>query len=314
LSLARQRILVRLLRKRPAEVGLSGEVWSRGRIVDLIEQRFRVRYSRQHTGRLIRTLRLALALPRAVRRLNAQQAQVLRGVLSQPPYAAGVSQDPRALWTRSLILSLIADRFHVQYSPHSLRTMLERWNITVQLAAGSRRRGLNEQQAGELRQALQRLPREEGLEGNVWTQRRIAELIERRFEQKYRVQNVHRMLARWQILPAHHTSCGQACALNAQQLRELATVLASPPAESGYPAQRWSRALIAQMVLDRFNATYQPHSLSRVLRKQGIALRARRAAAPAVAVVDGAGTPVAAPPIAIAPADELTKLQFQTDP
>jgi transposase len=313
LSLARRRMLIRLLRRQPAEVGLTGGAWSRGRIVELIEQRFGIRYSRQHIGRLIRTLPIAVPLARAERRLSTAQSQELRELLSQSPHAAGLSDEPGALWTRPLIVTLIARRFRVRYSAHSLRRALKRWDITFRVAAGSRRRGLDQKQATQLRQALERLPREEGLAGNVWTQRRIAELIQQRFGLKYRVQNVHRMLARWQIRPTHRTARGQACALNTHQLHELETLLARPPAESGYPGRRWSRALIAQIVLSRFNATYKPHSLTRVLRRQGIRLRARSALT-AAAAPDALGVPLAAPLPLTPLADEPTQLQFQTDP
>jgi transposase len=282
LSLARRRTLQRLLRKKPVEVGLCGDTWSRRRVVEIIERRFRVRYTRQHAGRLIRALDRGITLARAERRLTPEQAQEVRCAMALTPHQVAVSDNPDAAWTRALVLSFIARRFRIHYSVHSLRRALKRWDITLRLAPGSRPRRLNPQQADELRRALARLPREEGLEGNVWTQPQIAQWIRQRFGLSYHARNVHRMLARWHIRPAHGTAGGRPCALNKVQLAELAALLGKTPAEAGYPHPRWNRALVAQIIRERFQITYRAHSLSRVLRRQGLRLSVRRA--PPVAV------------------------------
>lgn len=270
LSAARVRALRALLRRRPVQVGLVGDHWSRAQIAQLIKQRFGVQYTAQHVGRLLRTLGIALPLPNSPRRLSADQADTLRTLLAQSPLAVGLA---RRTWTRPLIVTLIAERFGVQYHPQSIPAMLARWHITLYRASGGRARALNAEQAAQLAHALAHPPREAGLVGNVWTARCVAVLIEQRFSIRYSVLSVRRALARWGMHPVHTARRGGLARLNADQVMDIANALMRPPCESGYESRSWSRELLVRLIHERFHALYSVDSITRLLRRHGLRLR-----------------------------------------
>lgn len=279
LSAARVRTLRALLRRTPAQVGLVGDHWSRARVAHLINLRFGVAYTTQHVGRLLRTLGIVVPLSRSPRRLTADQANTLRTLLAQSPLTAGLT---RRSWTRPLIVTLIAERFGVHYHPQSIPAMLARWQIVLIRAPGGRARALSAEQATQLAQTLAHSPHDAGLAGNVWTARSVAQIIEQRFSLRYSVLSVRRALARWGLRPLHTARRGGLTHVNADQIAKIATALMRPPTESGYECRTWSRELLARLIHEQFNADYSVDSITRLLRRHGLRLRA-----PATALAEG---------------------------
>jgi transposase len=270
LSAAKRRTLRRLLLRGPSQSGTHFEPWSRAQVAALIEQRFRVRYSLQHIGRLLRALQLPPAPARRAPRLGPAQAERLRQLLHPQDGAVGAAPPP---CTRERVAAIILEHFGIRYSPHSMARLLERLGIAVHLVRCGPRGRLTPEQRHELAEALGRTPSECGLSGSLWTQHRIAGFIQARFGCRYRPYNVHRMLARGGLRITHRAARGGVPLLNADQLSILRAALAAPPATSGFSASRWTRQRVADLIRQRWSIDYAPTSIPGLLRRCGLRLR-----------------------------------------
>lgn len=274
LSTAKRRALRRLLAREPEPCETNSPGWTRARIARLIEERFGVRYSLQHIGRLLRELHTPIALARREPRLSAAQAAQLRELLSTDP---NIGRLPCAA-ARERIAGTIRERFGITYSAHSIAQVLRRWMITLPVTRGRRRGRLAESQRSELAEALARAPSECGLGASRWTQQLIAQFIQSRFGLCYRAYNVHRLLARQGLSVTHRARRGGVCLLNDDQLRTLREALGQAPREAGLAARRWTRNSVVEFIQQRFGSKYAAISISGLLRRHGLQLRKPRAA------------------------------------
>jgi transposase len=267
--------LQRALRRPPVSAGLTGERWSRARIAELIERRWRVRVTPAHAGRLARRLRRRGLCYARDRRLTVEQARTLRKELKHPEHAA-----PPA-WTRAQVVSLIERRFGVRYHPQSIPGLLKRWRIAVTLTPTARgdARPSAEQRA-QLATALQSPPSAAGISVPRWEQRYIAQFLHSRFGLQYPTRGLYRRVKRWGITVSSPALAGGACALTQQQRTAVAAALAQPPSHAGYSEPIWSRNLVARLILDRFNVRYACGSISHLLRREGLRLRSPPANSP----------------------------------
>lgn len=270
-ALARLR---RTLRRPPSAAGLAGERWSRARIAELIERRFKRRFTPAHAGRLARRLRGRGLGPARDRRLTREQGRGLREVLRA---RTGRSRT-RPSWTRAQVVALIERCFAVRYHPQSIPGLLKRWKISLVLAPSPQGDARpTPEQLGVLRSALDGSPSAAGIAAPRWEQRHIAQFIKARFELQYPTRGLYRRMKRWGIDVQIRASAGGTCALSTAQRCTLAAALAETPAHSGYSEAAWSRALVARFILDRFNVHYARASIPHVLRHAGLQLRARAA-------------------------------------
>lgn len=268
------------LRRPPNAVGLTGERWSRRRIAELIERRFKRRYTPAHAARLAQRLRRRGLGPARDRRLTLAQARELRTALRMPRPDA-----PEPRWTRAEVAALIERSFAVRYHPQSIPGLLRRWNIPLVLAPvprGDARPSLAQQSV--LQAALQQSPVEAGIHGPRWEQRHLAHFLQSQFGLQYPVRGLYRRVQRWGIEIPARASAGGTCALTTAQRRTLADALADAPALCGYDAVTWSRALAARFILERFQIHYACGSIPHLLRREGLRLRPPRVAQPAVLV------------------------------
>jgi transposase len=74
LSQADKAALVEVVQAGAVAAGFEGEVWTQGRIRQVIAERFGVRYSERHVGRLLRQLGLTLQQPVKVASQRNEQA------------------------------------------------------------------------------------------------------------------------------------------------------------------------------------------------------------------------------------------------
>ena len=284
--------LRRALRRPPNAVGLTGEHWSRRRIADLIERRFKRRFTPAHAARLAQRLRRRGLGPARDRRLTRDQARALHAALRTP--AQDTSAPPR--WTRAEVAALIERAFAVRYHPHSIPGLLQRWKIPLVLAPaprGDARPSIEQQSV--LRAALQRPPSEVGITAPRWEQRHLAQFMQVRFGLQYTVRGLYRRMQRWGIEIPSSASAGGTCALTVAQRRTLAAALADSPALCGYDAVTWSRALVARFILERFQIHYARGSIPHLLRREGVRLRPPRVsqpAAPSDASAPGSAAPL----------------------
>lgn len=262
--------LARTLRRSPHAAGLPGERWSRTRIAELIERRHKRRFTPAHAGRLARRVKKKGLGTTRDRRLTYEQARELRQLLL--PRKRQSSTTPSQ--TRAQVAALIEHRFGVRYHAQSIPGLLKRWRIPFVLAAtavGDPRP--DPAQLVELARALANAPTEAGITASRWEQRHIARLIAERFHLQYPTRGLYRRLARWGVSVPSRASGGSGCALTTEQRGLLASALAAPPAESGFTASRWSRALVARFARERFQVQYEPASIPQLLRREGLRLR-----------------------------------------
>jgi transposase len=258
------------LRRPPSAFGLAGERWSRQRIALLIERRFKRRFTPAYAGRLARRLRGHGLGPSTERRLTLAQAQLLRRMLLGPP------PPDRATLTRTEVALLIERRFGVRYHSQSIPALLRRWKIMYICAptpVGDPRP--NAEQLNALARALKSPPALSGIAAPRWNQRTIASWLEQHCALCYPIRGLYRRLNRWGVFP-NRAAVGGRCALTRHQREEVKNVMAAPPHQCGYCARRWSRALVARLILDRFGICYSPASIPHLLRSLGITLRAVR--------------------------------------
>lgn len=254
-----------LLQDIPSAAGLRGDSWTRKRVAELISRRFNVQYSAQYVGRFVKGLETKVNIVRRERRLTRVQIDTLRELLAQSPRTQGY---PSERWSRPLIAALITARFGVDYHVHSIRRMLQRWQLELPPSARTPTSSkLNPEQMSELNAALARTPQENGIYGNIWTQRRVAAFIAQRFGVECRPYAVNRLLARLHIQPHHRAPRGGAMALNSEQVVELVKTLSTPPAVTDGVRRRWTRRSIARFIQDRFHVRYSPASIPRLLRR-----------------------------------------------
>jgi transposase len=74
LSQADKAVLVEIVQAGAGTAGFEGEVWTAGRVGQVIEERFGVRYSQRHVQRLLRQLGLSLQQPVKVASQRNEQA------------------------------------------------------------------------------------------------------------------------------------------------------------------------------------------------------------------------------------------------
>lgn len=278
--------LQRALRRPPRAAGLEGERWSRARIAALIERRFKRGFTPAHAGRIARRLRRRALGQARDRRLTPAQARELRDALLPRVRRA---RAPLRSFTRREVAALIENRWGVRYHPQSIPALLTRWRIRVVLARtpiGDPRP--TPEQLAQLARALEGAPAAVGISAPRWEQRHIARFLAERFALRYPARGLYRRMARWGVSIPSRASAGGACLLTQTQRRSLACALALPPGESGLTAPRWSRALVAQFILERFWVRYEPVSIPHLLRKVGIRLRTRPAAPDSVVATDEA--------------------------
>lgn len=283
--------LRRALRRPPHAVGLTGERWSRRRIADLIERRFKRRFTPAHAARVAQRLRRRRLGPARDRRLTRDQVRDLRAVLSTPGLDA---REPH--WTRAEVTALIERSFAVRYHPHSIPGVLQRWKIPLVLAPaprGDARPSLAQQSA--LRAAVQRSPSEVGITAPRWEQRHLAHFLHLQFGLHYPVRGLYRRVQRWGVEIPSRASAGGTCALTQTQRRTLADALADSPTLCGYDAVAWSRALVARFILERFQVHYARGSIPHLLRREGLRLRPPRVSPPVLSLEVIA--PDSAPPL-----------------
>jgi transposase len=259
-----------VLQHAPREVGLSGDSWTRARLAQIIHREFGVHYSPQYAGRLVQPLGLGVSIARRERRLSQAQADELKQLLETPPSAHGLNY---TRWTRASIAALIEQRYGVHYHLHSIQRLLCRWHIVRENAAQSRILSrLSKEQLNELRTLLNGTPRDCGMSGNVWTQQRVAQLIEARFNVRYRAYTLNRTLARLNLQPQHRAERGGAPALNRAQIGALLNAINNPPQVSGRNIPRWTRQEISSFISQQFQVNYAPASVPRLLRRLGVRL------------------------------------------
>lgn len=278
--------LRRALRRPPRAAGLEGERWSRARIAALIERRFKRRFTPAHAGRIARRLRGRGLGQARDRRLTQAQARELRHALLPRDRRSRAAM--RSL-TRRQVAALIERRWGVRYHPQSIPGLLRRWRIPFVLAPtqiGDPRP--TPEQLAQLASALEGAPAAVGIPAPRWEQRHIARFLAERFALRYPARGLYRRMARWGVSVPSRASSGGTCSLTEAQRRSLACALALPPTESGLTDPRWSRALVARFILERFGVRYEPLSIPHLLRQVGIRLRARPAAAASVVATDGA--------------------------
>lgn len=256
-----------LLEQAPTELGLAEDTWSRAQLAQLIETRFRVRYSPQYAARLVRTLGLELAMARRKRRLQRAQVRQLGQLLLDSPQDAGLQGDR---WTPSSIAELIFRRFGVRYHTRSISRVLRRWKIdppaasTVQSIVS-----FTAADMAELRDTLARTPQEAGLAGQIWTRRQIALFLERRFGVSYSASALNRLLARFSLRATHRATRGGTSRLNQAQAQELARALQTLPVRAGNH-NGWTRKEVVRFIRQTFHIDYAPTSIPRLLRRLGI--------------------------------------------
>lgn len=252
----------------PRAVGLSGESWSRKRLVQLIEKKFQIRYSPQYIGRLAQPLNLNITFARRERRLTVDQARELREILSQPPAALGLNSTH---WTRAQIATLISNRYGVKYHLHSIRRLLQRWQIPYDAGVRAPER-LTPEQIEQLRLALNAPPRESGINGSIWSQQRVANFIEQRFDVRYRAHTLNRTLARLGLQPIYAAQRGGLPSLNTAQIELLRRALKTSPQAAGRNEARWTRRAVADFIRHNFGVTYADASVPRLLRRLNLKL------------------------------------------
>lgn len=270
LSPAALKRLARTLRRPPRAAGLCGERWSRARIAELIERRHKRRFTPAHAGRLARCVRRGGLGNARDRRLTRDQARQLRQLLL--PTRRQSSTTPAQ--TRAQVAALIEQRFGVRYHAQSIPGLLKRWHVPFALTAtpvGEPRP--SEAQLAELTRALASAPTQVGISTPRWEQRHIARFIAERFQLRYSTRTLYRRLSRWGVPVPTRAGAGSVCALSAEQRALLAVALASPPAQSGFTAARWSRALVSHFIRERFQVHYEPASIPQLLRREGLRLR-----------------------------------------
>ena len=275
--------LARTLRRSPRAAGLSGERWSRKRIAELIERRHKRRFTPAHAGRLARRLKTKGLGTTRDRRLTRDQARELRTFLL--PKGRQSSTTPSR--TRAQVAALIEQRFGVRYHAQSIPGLLKRWRIHFVLATarvGGPRP--DAEQLAELARVLASAPTEAGITAPRWEQRHIARLIAERFHLQYPTRALYRRLSRWRVSVPRRASAGSACALSTEQRRLLASALATSPAQSGFTAARWSRALVARFIRERFEVHYEPASIPQLLRREGLRFRPVQLGRPTIAAPD----------------------------
>lgn len=260
------------LRRAPRRAGIAAERWSRARVAELIERRFKKRFTAAHAGRLARRLRGRSLGASRDRRLTAHQGRALRAALKAP-----IPGQPKAKrsWSRVQIAALIEAQWGVRYHVHSIPGVLKRWSIAVALAPAVRECARpTREQLRELNAALSQPPAASGICAARWEQRYIAQYLSDRFELQYPRKGLYRRLMRWGVAVPARASAGGTCALAAEQRLTLTAALAMPPEACGYSEARWSRALVAQFIFDRFHIQYACGSIPHVLRRAGLRLRA----------------------------------------
>lgn len=256
-----------LLQQAPVELGLSDDIWSRARLAQLIEEKFRVRYSPQYAARLVRMLGLNLTLARRKRRLQREQVEQLKALLLASPGAAGLQGHS---WTRSSVAELIFKRFGVRYHSRSISRVLRRWRIDPPEASTAERSvAFTATDIGELRNALARTPQDVGLEGQIWTRRQIALFLERRFGVRYSACTLNRLLTRLDVNATHRATRGGTSRLNRSQIQELARALQTLPVRAA-PYNGWTRKEVVRLIHRKFHINYAPTSIPRLLRRLGL--------------------------------------------
>lgn len=283
LSPAALKRLARTLRHPPRAAGLSGERWSRARIAELIERRHKRRFTPAHAARLARCVRRSGLGNARDRRLTRDQARQLRQFLL--PTRRQSSTTPAQ--TRAQVAALIEQRFGVRYHAQSIPGLLKRWHIPFALTAtpvGEPRP--SEAQLAELTRALASAPTQVGISAPRWEQRHIARFIAERFQLRYSTRTLYRRLSRWGVPVPSRAGAGSVCALSAEQRGLLAAALASPPAQSGLAAARWSRALVSGFIREHFQVDYEPASIPQLLRREGLKLRPVQSNQPTIAPCD----------------------------
>jgi transposase len=197
----------------------------------------------------------------------------LRNYLGEPRLEAALA---RGVWTRQALVTLVQSHFGITLTSRSIVRVIRALGITVDIARGGAPRRLNAEQLSQLQQLLQAPPKDAGLEGTLWTQRRIAHLVLERFGVSIRRQNIQRLLKRRGVRPAHGARRGGQSHLNTVQIGALAQALSQPPVTSGVHAPRWSRAALANWMQQQFSVRYTVTSVSALLRRHGLTLRRPR--------------------------------------
>ena len=265
--------LQRILTQAPQAVGLRAPRWTRPLVRQFLEQRFKVTFSRQHVSRLLQDLGVRLAPARQAVRLSSFQQKQLRQALSQPPRASGIPQDA---WDRAAITVWLKTRCAVDCRARTLSRILRDLQIALPGDRGGRPSRLSPDQLALLREALTQSPQSAQLVGSVWTQRLIAQFLRERFGLSFRARNIHRLLARRGLAPAQGARRGGQSPLTPEHLQCLARALSEPPEHHGLASRRWSRALLCAWLQQQFGVRYEPRSISALLRRQGLYLRAPR--------------------------------------
>ncbi len=102
LSRGQGQVLVRLLLKGPMASGYASQLWTTARVAEVIRKKFRVRYHRDHVGRLLHSLGWSHQKPQR-KALERSQAEICRFVRQEWPR---VKKTPRG-WvpTSSLLMN-----------------------------------------------------------------------------------------------------------------------------------------------------------------------------------------------------------------
>jgi transposase len=175
------------------------------------------------------------------------------------------------------VAALIEKRFGVRYHPQSIPGLLQRWKIALSLSPAVRGDARpSPTQCEVLKAALAQPPSAAGLQAPRWEQRYIAQFLKSRFDLSYPTRGLYRRIQRWGVTIPTPAVAGGACSLTPEQRAALAAALAVPPASCGYSARAWSRALVAQFILERFSIRYVCGSIPHVLRRDGLRLRTAR--------------------------------------
>ncbi|MGH6632602.1 MAG: hypothetical protein ACREB0_04500 [Sphingopyxis sp.] len=264
--------LKRTLRRPPRGAGIAAEQWSRARVAELIERRFGKQFTTAHAGRLARRLRGRSLGASRDRRLTAEQGRALRAALKA---RAPGHPKVKPSWSRLQIAALIEAQWGVRYHVQSIPGVLKRWRIAVALSPAVRERARpTQEQLRQLSAALSLPPIAAGICAARWEQRYIAQYLCDRFELRVPHKGLYRRLMNWGLTVPARASAGGTCALNAEQRLTLTAALTMPPEACGHPQARWSRALVAQVIFDRFHIHYACGSIPHVLRRAGLRLRA----------------------------------------
>lgn len=151
-------------------------------------------------------------------------------------------------------------------------------------AAQARESSFSDANIEELRQAVMLGPTLNGISRAYWTHHDIGTLIERRFGLHYSLGTV-RILLRRAKLDRSNCACltrpprpspgpprppGRPRRVSLQQVRELGFALRAPPKASGLAAAEWTPDAVAQLIRERFGATYCTGYIRRLLRGAGI--------------------------------------------